>query len=76
MQQKKINQFFKTLLKNKSISPYDLAKELDIKPQSVYRYIWGEREPNARTMLKLMKILNVSAETILMIFAEQEEVKK
>lgn len=76
MQQKKINQSFKTLLKNKSISPYDLAKELDIKPQSVYRYIWGEREPNARTMLKLMKILNVSAETILTIFAEQEEVKK
>lgn len=76
MQQKKINQCFKTLLKNKSISPYDLAKELDIKPQSVYRYIWGEREPNARTMLKLMKILNVSAETILTIFAEQEEVKK
>lgn len=76
MQQKKINQSFKTLLKNKSISPYDLAKELDIKPQSVYRYIWGEREPNARTMLKLMKILNVSAKTILTIFAEQEEVKK
>ncbi len=76
MQQKKINQSFKMLLKNKSISPYDLAKELDIKPQSVYRYIWGEREPNARTMLKLMKILNVSAETILTIFAEQEEVKK
>ena len=75
MQQKKINQSFKTLLKNKSISPYDLAKELDIKPQSVYRYIWGEREPNARTMLKLMKILNVSAETILTIFADQEEVK-
>lgn len=64
---------FGMFLQEQGISPYALAKELSIAPQSIYRYIWGDREPNAKTMIKLAKILNVSGDEILEMFVESQE---
>lgn len=67
--QKRITKFG-TYLQERGISPYKVAKELLVAPQSVYRYIWGDREPSAKTMIKLKKILNVSGDEILEMFVE------
>ena len=62
---------FEDLLKARGITAYALAKELGYKASNtVYKWIYGQGEPNAATMLKLTLILNVSAEKILRIFAE------
>lgn len=61
---------FGIFLQERSISPYALAKQLSIAPQSVYRYIWGDREPNVKTMIKLKEILNISGDEILEMFSE------
>lgn len=66
---KKITKFGK-VLEDRNISVHKLAKELSIAPQSVYRYIWGDREPYVSTLIKLKKILNVSGDEILEMFAE------
>lgn len=62
---------FAALLQSRGITAYQLAKQLGRDKTSVYKWIYGIGEPNARTMLKLMMILDVSAQEILEIFAEQ-----
>lgn len=61
---------FEELLKARGITAYALAKVLGYKANAVYKWIYGQGEPNAATMLKLTLILDVSAEEILRIFAE------
>ncbi|MBQ9728208.1 MAG: helix-turn-helix transcriptional regulator [Clostridia bacterium] len=64
------------LLSSRKITAYKLAQMLGYKDSSkttVYKWIYGEGEPNAATMLKLMEILDVSALDILRIFAEGTE---
>ena len=58
------------LLREKEITAPQIAKILGITGQAVYSWIWGRSTPPPATMLKLMEILNVSAEEILKIFSE------
>ena len=61
------------LLKSRKITAYKLAQRLGYKDETrttVYKWIYGTSEPNAATMLKLTEILEVSAQEILEIFAE------
>ena len=61
------------LLKSRKITAYKLAQALGYKDETrttVYKWIYGISEPNAATMLKLTEILEVSAQEILEIFAE------
>lgn len=61
---------FQELLKAQSITAYKLSKILGYKDHAVYQWIYGRGEPSAATMLKLTEILNVSAQEILEMFAE------
>lgn len=62
---------FADLLQSRNITAYKLSGLLGYRDRTaVYKWIYGKGEPNAATMLKLMKILEVSAEEILRMFAE------
>ena len=68
---KKRRKRFEELLKSRKITAYKLSKMLNYKDSTtVYRWVYGNGEPNAATMLRLMEILDVSALEILQIFAE------
>ena len=73
---KKIRKQFYLLLKEKEISVYALAKELGITAQSIYRWIYGTGTPSPQTMLHLTDLLDISAEKVLLLFAEGEQQKK
>ncbi|MBQ8428602.1 MAG: helix-turn-helix transcriptional regulator [Clostridia bacterium] len=61
---------FAELLQSRKITAYKLSLLLGYKDRSaVYKWIYGQGEPNAATMLKLMELLDISAEEILRIFA-------
>lgn len=60
---------FYILLKEKDISVYSLANELEISPQAIYRWINGTGTPTPKIMLKLAERLEISAEEILKLFA-------
>lgn len=62
---------FADLLSARKITAYKLAAKLGYKDKTtVYRWIYGISEPNARTMLKLVEILDISALELLQIFGE------
>ena len=64
-------QEFARVLRLRGVTAYKLSKELGLKDRtSVYKWIYGKGAPNAATMLRLMDILDVSAEEILRMFAE------
>ena len=63
---------FYEALKRKGITAYKVAKTLGYSETgTVYKWIYGISEPNAVTMLKLMSILDISAEEVLQMFAEE-----
>ena len=66
---------FEELLKTRGIKANELGKMLGYSEKShiVYKWIYGQGEPNAATILKLMEILDVSALEILRAFAEGNE---
>ena len=71
---KKRRKRFEDLLKSRKITAYRVAKILKYKDvTTVYRWIYGQGEPTAATMLKLMEILDVSALEILQVFADIKE---
>ena len=64
------------LLKACKITAYKLANILGYKDSTrttVYKWIYGLSAPSAATMLKLTEILDVSAQEILEIFAQESE---
>ena len=64
---------FERLLRVRNISAYRLAQMLGYKDKTVvYKWIYGKGEPSAKTMLLLTSILDVSADTILRVFADIE----
>ena len=64
---------FAELLKKKGVTAYRLTKMLGYKGgNTVYKWVYGYGEPNAKTMLTLMEILDISALEILRTFAEDE----
>ena len=64
---------FENLLKARKITAYNLGKELGYKDKTtVYKWIYGISEPNAKTKLRLMEILDVSALEILLAFAGED----
>lgn len=59
------------LLKERNITAYELSDRLGYRNHyTVYKWIYGKGEPKAAMMLKLMVLLEVSAEEILHLFAE------
>lgn len=58
------------LLKQKDMSAYVLAKALEYKPQTVYNWLYGHGTPTPAVMLKMVKVLGISAQEILEIFAD------
>ena len=62
---------FADLLQSRNITAYKLSEMLGYDDRgTVYKWIYGKSEPNAATMLKLIEILDISAEEILRMFAE------
>ena len=61
------------LLEQKGMTAYALAKEVGYKPQTVYNWLYGCGTPTPTVMLKMMKVLNISAQEVLEIFAEGDE---
>ena len=62
---------FARVLRLRGITAYKLSQMLGLKDKThVYKWIYGKGAPNAATMLRLMDILDVSAEEILQMFAE------
>ncbi len=62
------------LLRSRGITAYKLGKMLGYKDgtrTTVYKWIYGKSEPNAKTMLRLMEILDISALDVLITFAEE-----
>lgn len=58
------------LLSARKITAYALAGKLGYKDKTaVYKWIYGQGEPNAATMMQLMEILDVSALDVLRAFA-------
>lgn len=69
---KKKRKSFYELLKKRNMTAYKLSQMLGYKDAyTVYKWIYGKSEPNAATMLRLTRILKVSAKEILEIFAEK-----
>lgn len=58
------------VLSDKNMSAYALAKALRFKPQTVYNWLYGMGTPNPMVMLDIIKILGVTAQEVLEIFAE------
>ena len=76
MKRNKKRQAFADLLRSRNVTAFKLGQELGYKDKSdttVYKWVYGQSAPNAATMLKLMEILDVSAEEILRIFAEGQK---
>lgn len=62
------------LLNLNDLTAYKVAQKLGYKdPSRVYKWLYKKAEPNAQTMLMLMKILNCSADEILDCFANIEK---
>lgn len=62
---KKIKNKIADILKEKNISPYRLAKLMNIPPITVYNWVNGKSNPSQRHLVVLMKILGVTLEDIL-----------
>ena len=58
------------LLEQKGMSAYALAKAVGYKPQTVYNWLYGHGTPTPTVMLKMIKVLDISAQKILEIFSE------
>ena len=59
------------ILDKKGMSGYALAIAVGYKPQTVYNWIYGHGTPTPAVMLKLTKILEISAREILEVFADK-----
>lgn len=59
------------VLEQKKMSAYALAQAIGYKPQTVYNWVYGHGTPTPAIMLKIAKLLNVSGDEILEIFAEE-----
>lgn len=59
------------ILEQKGMSAYALAKAVGYKPQTAYNWVYGCGTPTPAVMLKMTKVLGVSAQEILEIFAEE-----
>lgn len=62
---------FKELIKSKGFTTYSLAEKIGRTSTTVYRWTNGINEPSCEMIIKLSKILKVSIETLVVIFANQ-----
>lgn len=67
---KKTRKKFEKGLKKANLSPYKLAKILDVGIPVAYYWLWGDSVPNIQNLIRLKKLLNVSGDEILEMFAE------
>lgn len=59
------NKIFIKLMQEKNVTPYKLAKELNIPKSLVYDWKNGVRTPNAENLVKLSSYFNVSVSYLL-----------
>lgn len=65
-----------TLLREQRKSQKLLAAELDLTEVTLSRYLTGEREPNADTVIKIAQKLNVSTDYLLLGKSASESAKE
>lgn len=70
---KKTRKKFAEALARNNLTAYKLGKILGVGIPTVYYWLWGESVPKVDTMLKLTKILHISAQEVLEMFAEGGE---
>lgn len=70
---KKIRKKFQKALTENNLSIYKLANDLNIGKSVAYHWLWGDTVPNIQNLIRLKKILNVSGDEILEMFAEEGE---
>lgn len=70
---KKTRKRFEEALKKNNLTAYKLGRILGVGKPTVYYWLWGDSVPKVDTMLKLTKILNISAEEMLEMFADKEQ---
>ena len=61
---------FEKFVKEKGFTGYSLAKALGRTNSHVYQWFYGKQNPSITDLIKLKKILNVSGDEILEMFAE------
>lgn len=52
-------------LKEQKITPYKLAKEINVPKQSIYNYLDEKQEPAISVLYKICKYLDISADYLL-----------
>lgn len=64
---------FFNAMNSKGYTPQSLSKALGVSKWLVYKWLYGNSEPNVERLLELMSLLEVSAEDILRMFIEERE---
>ena len=70
-----LGQFLNTILKEINIKKGTFAKYIDISPRNINKYFNGERKFNIEHALKLEKLFDIHAETLLEIQLKNELLK-
>lgn len=61
----KLSERIKELMFERSVKTAELAKQLNVKPSTLYRYLNGERTPTFQNFIKLLEYFNCSADFLL-----------
>lgn len=64
---------FKELVKLRGYSQYTLAKEVGKTHTTIYSWCKGICEPDCKSIVILSKVLSVSIEDLVLMFANKEE---
>lgn len=67
------NERLQKAIERAGLNPMRLSIILGYSRYTVYKWIRGKSQPNAGTMLKLTKILRISAQEVLEMFTEGGE---
>lgn len=69
---KEIRVEFCKLIKEKGFTKYSLGKAMGIDKALVYLWSYGKQNPTIEHLIKLKKLLNVSGDELLEMFAKKE----
>lgn len=64
------------LRKNSKLSQFQLARQLNITPQSIHNWEVGKSKPNAEAIYKMAKILGTSTDNIFLALNTTKVVKE
>ena len=67
---------FKELIKKRGYSQYTLAKEVGKSHTTIYSWCKGICEPDCKSIVILSKVLNVSVEELVLLFANKKNLRR